>query len=181
MADWGGKTLIAHIASSLQEVFPRVTVVSKSVRTYAFLEPLGVQNISDLNPLGHPLNGIQTGLSLSDSKDNFFTTCDMPFVKSGLIALLWDIYTREDARAAVCRWRGRAEPLFGFYSKSCAGAAARAIETGKSAGDFLNALAPAVLEAEKVSAIDPLGLSFLDLDTRAEYEEVYNIGQALSR
>ena len=108
-AELNSKTLLDIAISKLEFICQEIIVVSK--------EPLKTskKNVVEKDSRFHPLVGITEGLRASQNNANIILACDMPFVSSKLIGQL--INTQADI--CLYRFKGRLEPLFGFYRKTC--------------------------------------------------------------
>ncbi len=169
LADWAGTALVAAVAGSLRRVAPRVLVVAKDTRPLAFLEGGGVEVVADSFREDHPLGGIHTGLERSRTRHAFVCACDMPFLQPRLIETLWE--ARADYDAVIPVWEQRRQPLCGIYAKGCAGLLRASIERASfGIARLFDSLKTRFFLEEEVRRADPAGLSFLDIDTREDYE-----------
>lgn len=169
LADWKGAPLVQAVVNSLLEVLPKVLVVTKNPAELAFLAGDRVRVIEDLCPDGHPMGGLFTALSGLETGHAFVAACDMPFVRPELIRELWS--SRADYDAVIPVWERKRQPLCGVYSRACAGMIRSSIEADALglARLFDDLKTRFMLEAE-VAVVDPQGLSFMDIDTREDYE-----------
>ncbi len=109
-----GRPLISHVASTLENIFGDLLLVTNVPETYAFLHwPM----TGDLYSGGGPLAGIHAALQTISTEQACIIGCDMPFVQSGLIRYMCALPGNWDA---AIPWHNRGpEPLCGVYRKSC--------------------------------------------------------------
>lgn len=169
LAEWCGTSLVESATASLLRHMPTALVVTRRPEELAFLRSPRVRVVADLHPNGHPLGGVHTALLALETSHAFVRACDMPFLQPGLVETLWEARAHFDAVIPV--WRGARQPLCGVYSAACAGPARAAIERGELGVAALFDAIPTrfCLDAE-LAAVDPEGLSFMDIDTREDYE-----------
>lgn len=112
--DLGGLQIIQHISRTLKEVFDKLIIVTNTNQTYD-IGP--AKYTSDEIPFLGPLGGILAGLKASDSKYSFITACDMPFLNKEIILTMASYLDSHEI--VVPAYKGKIEPLFGFYSSNC--------------------------------------------------------------
>lgn len=98
----------------------------------------------------------------------------MPLLRPELIETLWQ--SRADYDAVIPVWQGKRQPLCGVYASGCAGMIKASIDAdalGISAL-FDSLRTRFVLEIE-LQGVDPQGFSFVDIDTREDYERAKEI------
>ena len=171
LAPWGGKKLVEHMEAKLSPLFPEVLVLAKNRGDYGFLRGANVRVEADLLPENHPLGGIFSALSLAGTKSVFVCGCDMPLLDPELVRRLWKAGRRHDAAVPV--WNLRLEPLCGIYSKNCAPAIDAMLREGCfKIQELFNRVRTRFFLHEEVQAVDPAGLSFMDIDTRRDFKRV---------
>ncbi|MBI4061077.1 MAG: molybdenum cofactor guanylyltransferase [Elusimicrobia bacterium] len=169
LADWKGATLVETVIGSLLEVLPKVLVATKNAGELEFLQNARVRIVEDLHRDGHPMGGLLSALQRVETNRVFVAACDMPFVRPELIEALW--VSRADYDAVIPVWRGKRQPLCGIYSRDCAGimrASIREDELGISR--IFDSLRTRFMLESEVQGVDPQGFSFMDIDTREDYE-----------
>ena len=189
LIDLGGKKIIESVLDRLGAFFDKLAISTNEPEKYYYL---GVPLIGDVYPVRGPMTGIFSALSwgeaarpggsigaAEDAFFAFFVACDMPFIKSGLIARMierkneitgspgeWDVL------API--WQGRPEPLFSFYRASCLEKMEKNILAGSKRNDlslrrFLEKTVTArYLDEKEVKKIDPGGRSFININTEDE-------------
>lgn len=169
LADWKGAPLVQSVVDSLLEVMPKVVVVTKNAAELAFLKNERVTIVEDLCADGHPMGGIFTALSGLKTRHAFVAACDMPFVRPELIYALW--HSRADYDAVIPVWRDKRQPLCGVYSRACVGMIRASIaEDSLVLKHLFDLLRTRFMLEKEVAGVDPQGLSFMDIDTREDYE-----------
>ena len=169
LADWRGMTLIESVVNSLLKVLPSVMVVTKNESELAFLKNDRVSVIEDLCRDGHPMGGLFTALRDLKTGHAFVAACDMPFVRPELIEALWR--SRADYDAVIPVWKDVRQPLCGVYARGCVGMIRSAIDEGSlGITRLFDVLRTRFMLESEVLGVDPRGLSFMDIDTREDYE-----------
>lgn len=169
LADWRGTTMIEAVVNSLLKVVASVIVVTKNESELAFLNSDRVSITLDLCRDEHPMGGLFTALRDLKTGHAFVAACDMPFVRPELIEALWR--SRADYDAVIPVWKNVRQPLCGVYTRGCAGMIRSAIDADslRITRLFDDLRTRFMLESE-VLGVDPLGLSFMDIDTQEDYE-----------
>jgi molybdopterin-guanine dinucleotide biosynthesis protein A len=169
LADWKGTPLVQTVVNSLLEVLPKVLVVTKNAAELSFLESERVQVIEDLCADGHPMGGLFTALQGLQTPHAFVAACDMPFVEPRLIEAMW--HSRADYDAVIPVWREKRQPLCGVYSRGCVGLVRSSIDQDMlGISRLFDTLRTRFMLEREVAGVDPQGLSFMDIDTREDYE-----------
>ena len=175
LADWKGMTLIQSVVNSLLEVLPKVIVVTKNASELSFLNSERVRVIEDLCLDGHPMGGLFTALQGLDTGHAFVAACDMPFVRPELIRALW--HSRADYDAVIPVWKEKRQPLCGVYSRACVGMIRSSIEADTlGISRLFDDLRTRFMLEKEIEGVDPQGLSFMDIDTREDYERAKGLG-----
>lgn len=175
LADWRGAPMIASVAKAVGAVVAKTFVAVKETEPYRFLEGPRLEIVKDLLKEQHPLGGIYTALSVCPAERVFVCACDMPLLQPGLIRALLEASSGYEAAIPV--WDGEPQPLCGVYSRRCFGVIRRMTSEGRFAIRELFAIVSTrFLLEEEISAHDPEGLSFRDIDTREDYEKLKHAG-----
>lgn len=161
----GPESLLERVVGTLSEVVDEVIVVGPR------REQARIQNgrfIDDLVPHAGPLGGIATGLSQMQGDVAAVVACDLPFLNGKLVTYLLSLATGYDA--VVPRVDGRAQPTHAVYARGAIGAALRHMHGGRlSLTDLLEALDVRWVEDDEVRSIDPLALSFVNVNTPEDW------------
>ncbi|MCC6737712.1 MAG: molybdenum cofactor guanylyltransferase [Planctomycetia bacterium] len=118
LLDWGGKPLVAHVASRLSPAFEEV-VLSGDPSRYG---RLGWRCIADRGGAG-PLAGLCAAFLALPHAALFLVACDMPRIDAASAVALWPHLRSRDA--AVPLAAHGPEPLHAFYARRVLPAAAR--------------------------------------------------------
>lgn len=169
LAPWNGAPLVQSVARRLSAVCSETFVVAKHAGDLAFLSDSGIKVVADGRGEHHALGGLAAALEHSGAETVFVCACDMPFVAPALVARLVEAVRGYDAAVPV--WQGNLQPLCAVYSRACAGVARIQIAEGNlKLQDLFGVVHTRFLLEPEISAVDPDGLSFRDLDTREDYE-----------
>lgn len=123
-----GKSLVARAAETLQEVFPRVVIVSSR-------EPVTADwpHVPDLREGRGPLAGIEAALSHAASEGLegvFVLACDLPLVDTAVVERVLAAAGDGPAAAPVRDGAPGIEPLCAVYHVSCLPAVTDALDRG---------------------------------------------------
>lgn len=168
LAPWAGGTLVESVIRSLSWAAAEVLVVVKDPGPYRFLVRPGVRLVEDRYGELHAAGGVFSGLEKASTSHAFVCACDMPLIAPETLRGLWAL--RDQAPAVVPVWQGLPQPLCALYAAAFAPELGRLIDAGElGLCDGLETAGALFVDGAEV---DPTGLSFLDLDTREEYEQV---------
>ena len=79
----------------------------------------GLERINDIIEDAGPLSGLYSGLNHSRTEYNLVLSCDIPFIKTETLKLLFDEdFTQFDIVQLASK--GKSMPLIAIYKKSCA-------------------------------------------------------------
>lgn len=167
LALWNGGPLIKHTLSVLRPLFPNRMMVSKSLRDYQPLH-LDVPLVRDGIERQHPMAGVLSGLIASETEWNFLCACDMPLLRTKLIEEMIAVSSGHDAVVPV--WREKIQPLCGLYSKRCLPFIQDLLrEDHAHCVDLYGRIRTRFFSEMEISRTDPEGLSFMDVDTPADF------------
>ncbi len=164
LASWKNGTLLETVVSSIRPLMSEVLIVAKDSRAYAGFSGGKVRVVEDEDDDFHALGGIATGLSCIRTSWAFVCACDMPFIRPALIESLWAM--RAGYQAVIPIFNGFKQPLCALYSRELLellrGMKARGHLRLRSLTE-LSVVRP--LGEIEVRAVDPEGISFVDIDT----------------
>lgn len=163
---FGEEPLIAHIVSSLKDIFADVVVVLAPGQE---MPPLPVTLVRDRVAYQGPVSGIYHGLDAAGCEVGFVVSCDIPFLNHSLIChLLSQIHNHD---VVVPYWEGRYQPLFAIYRKDVRPHLHAQLQRGELRPIFLfDKVRTRKVDEEEIRRFDPEGLSFLNMNTPADYE-----------
>jgi FdhD protein len=168
-APWRGATLVETVADVLSGVFDATLIVVKDPAPFQHLERPGRRVVCDVRPEAHSLGGVRSALAHAVTERVFVCACDMPFLNAALVRGLAEL--GQGFHAVVPVWDGRLQPLCAIYARACAPAIDRLLLKERArVQDLFDLVRTRVVTEAEIRALDPEGRSFLDLDTRAEYE-----------
>jgi len=163
-----GLPMIEHVIRALRSVVPHIIVVTNTPEAYA---RYGVEVTGDVKDRRGSLVGLYSGLLRSSQDCNIVVACDMPFLNPGLLSYMAGLAEGHDA--VVPKLGELVEPLHAVYSRSLL----RVIEESISRDQWrirsvLSGQRIRYVTKEEIDRFDPLRRSFINLNTRKEYEEV---------
>lgn len=171
-----GRTLLDWVLAALEPVTASRLVVT---RTPAGLGDVGVPVVRDRLPARGPLTGLHAGLEAAPSDLCLVVACDMPLVRTDLLALLaraigpfeaavpyvGDPGVPPPAGAATAREAGL-QPLLAAYRKRALPALERLLRAGSMPTSALVSVVRArIVPPAEWRAVDPEGLSFVNVNT----------------
>jgi molybdopterin-guanine dinucleotide biosynthesis protein A len=122
----GNQNVTALLYQRLSSLFHTVQVVA------AIHKPLPLQNVNilyDRTPGLGPLGGLLTALENTQDDYTFILPCDLPFIQTEMIDLLWQ--NRNDADVIIPCHGNKTEPLSAFYHKRCIPFIKQSLREGK--------------------------------------------------
>ncbi|MFP6888559.1 MAG: molybdenum cofactor guanylyltransferase [Nitrospinota bacterium] len=163
-----GRPAISGIADSLRAVFSDVFVVANNAAPF---EKIGFRVSADIFEGNDSLGGLHAAVSAAGAARVFVTGCDMPFLQRSLLSGLASLAADWDVVIPI--HRGFPEPLCAVYGSACEGPIRRRIEGGKlKMIGFHDEVRVRRVEEPEWRAWDPSGLSFRNLNTPGEYQEI---------
>jgi molybdopterin-guanine dinucleotide biosynthesis protein A len=138
-----------------------VLVITNEPELYLHLD---VTIVRDVIPRQGPLGGIYTGLLFAQGKSVFVTACDMPFVQTAVVSRMVQLATDYDV--VVPEKIEGLEPLHAIYSSRCLPHIEKMLADGTlQVINFFPAVKVYRLSSEEIGQLDPLGLSFFNINT----------------
>jgi molybdenum cofactor guanylyltransferase len=159
--------LIIHIVRRLQSLFAETIVVAAPGQE---LPSLPVTIVRDEVAYQGPVGGIFYGLKAASKKCSFVTSCDVAFLNPRLISFLISQISNYDV--VVPYWGERLQPLHAVYRRSVLPLLESQIEHEELRPVYLfDKVRTHKVGEEEIRRFDPEGLSFLNMNTPADYEE----------
>lgn len=125
--------------------------------------------VCDIFPEKGPLGGIYTGLSVSSTRYNVVTACDLPFLQRDLLRYM--VSKAPGFDAVVPRMRSFIEPLCAIYSKRCMNIIAGLISENRLRIQcLLERVEVRYIDEDEIDSFDPAHLSFLNINTAADLD-----------
>jgi molybdopterin-guanine dinucleotide biosynthesis protein A len=164
---------VVRTAQKLAALSDDLIVVANRVATYEPLR-LPARLLRDERPGEGSLMGIYSGLKAARFSHALVVACDMPFLS---LPLLRHMATLADGYDVVIpRLGGKSEPLHAIYGNACLPAMSRLLDSG---GRQIIAFFPEVrvryVEEPEVDVLDPLHLSFLNVNTPEDWDRVQQL------
>jgi molybdopterin-guanine dinucleotide biosynthesis protein A len=166
-----GQTLIEQIVAKLDRLSGDVILVTDSPKKYDHLE---VRLVGDIYPGKGALGGIYSGLRVATNAYSLVVACDMPFLDLNLLRYMILLARGHDV--VIPKIRGFPEPLHAIYSKSCLEPIERLLARGGlKIIDFFSEVRVRYVEESQVDIFDPQHLSFFNVNTLSDLEELKNL------
>jgi len=175
-----GRPLISYVIESFRPVVDEIIVVVGSkgrIPNYRNALEDDIQIFPDMYDDGSPLIGLITGLTHAKGTYAVVAACDMPFINSDLVELLF-LLSFELNGTLLIKPNGWIEPLPAVYKVDIGMNRANRMRIH---GDLrlrkvLETLPDvARIQVERLKVIDPELRSFFDLDTKDMYDEALRI------
>ncbi|MDO8926279.1 MAG: molybdenum cofactor guanylyltransferase [Sideroxyarcus sp.] len=159
-----GKTLLAHVTDTMQQLFPKVIVSVRQLRA-----GVDLPQVCDEVEASGPLAGLIAGLAQADTPWVFAVACDMPFVTEAVVLHLASC--RGGHQAVVPMVGGYPQPLAAFYATGTLEAMRISLAAGdRSLRGVLEKLDVRYVSEAELRECDPQLRSFFDLDTPQDYQ-----------
>jgi molybdopterin-guanine dinucleotide biosynthesis protein A len=163
-----GQSLIEQIVAKLVRLSDDVIIVTNSPEKYDRLE---AKLVGDIYPGKGALGGIYSGLRAAANAYSLVVACDMPFLDLNLLRYMILLARGHDV--VIPRIGGLLEPLHAIYSQSCLEPIDRLLARGGlKIIDFFSEVRVRYVEEDEVDIFDPQHLSFFNVNTPNDLEEV---------
>jgi len=164
-----GETFLERAVSLLRGVCQEVIVAASPGQPLP--DPQGCKIVTDEQPGLGPLGGLVAGLAASSDEWHLALACDLPLVRSEMLRLLSD--TAQGVDAVVPHAGGRLQPLIAAYSRACLEPGRETLGSGRRAvAAMLDRVKVRILEEEELREADPDLVSFYNVNTWEEYQDV---------
>ena len=168
-----GQPLIEHVVAKLTKLSDDVIIVTNSPENYNHLE---AKLVGDIYPGKGSLGGIYSGLRAATNAHSLVVACDMPFLDLNLLRYMILLASGHDV--VIPRIGGFPEPLHAIYSKSCLEPIDRLLARGGlKIIDFFSEVRVHYVEEDEVDIFDPQHLSFFNVNTPNDLEEVKKLAR----
>jgi molybdopterin-guanine dinucleotide biosynthesis protein A len=169
-----GVPLLTHLCERLAPFFPEIVVVRAPGQELpwgaAGPPPPGVSVAEDAVTDQGPVAGICAGLAATRAELAFVVSCDVPFLNPRLGARMVELTEGYDV--VVPQWEGRLHPLQAVYRGRVLPLLEEQLASGRRrAVDLYERVPVRKLSEEEIRAVDPLGRTFLNMNTPKEYQE----------
>ncbi len=156
----GEKTLLQHVADTLQPLFPQLLLSVRQPRP-----ELAYPQICDTLENAGALAGLLAGLAAAPTDWVFAVACDMPFLHPAVVRHL--AAQRDGFQAVVPVVQGHEQPLAAFYHRSCLATFTQQPHNGMR--KQLQHLTVCYVPDTALTPLDPALHSFFDLDTPQDW------------
>lgn len=174
MLSFMGTPLIARVVETMRLVTEDIILVGQDLARFAWLK--GVRMYQDILPGIGPLAGIYTALQHALNPRCLIAACDMPFLNPTLLAFLGR--TAAGWEAVVPSIRGRLQPLHAVYARSCLPLLSEMLRRGRHCPlDIYSRARTCYVTEEELRIYDPGLLSFLNVNTPADWENALRLSQ----
>jgi molybdopterin-guanine dinucleotide biosynthesis protein A len=168
-----GQSLIEHIVAKLTRLSDDVIIVTNSPDEYDHLE---ARLVGDIYPGKGALGGIYSGLRAAANAYSLVVACDMPFLDLNLLRYMIILAREHDV--VIPRIGGLTEPLHAIYSKNCLEPIDRLLARGGlKIIDFFSEVRVRYVEEGEVDIFDPQHLSFFNVNTPNDLEEMKKLAR----
>ena len=163
-----GKPLIEHILERVAGLGDQLLLVTNQPENYAYL---GLQMASDPVPGAGALPGLHTALQAAKGDHILLVACDMPFIQRLLLEKL--LALRFEADLIVPFWENNYQTTLAVYARRpFLVAVSAALQRGqKRLISFYDDITVLKIDEEAITAVDPAGISFFNINTPAELAE----------
>jgi molybdopterin-guanine dinucleotide biosynthesis protein A len=164
-----GQTLLARTVDKAAALSDDVIVVTNNPGRYQYLG-LDVRFVPDEQPGEGALMGLYSGLRAARHGAALAVACDMPFLNALLLQYMLAKSTSYDI--VVPRLKNDLlEPLHAIYSKRCLAFMAQLLAQGRRRiFAFYADVRVHYVEEETIARFDPLHLSFVNVNTPADWQ-----------
>jgi molybdopterin-guanine dinucleotide biosynthesis protein A len=166
----GERTFLDHLLDTLRPFVAEMFLVTRDPSLYA-PQP-GVSVVTDRYEVRSSLTGIQAGLFHCRTPFAFVAACDIPLLQKGMVELLLQECS-DGVDVAVPIYKGYFEPLCAVYSRKCLPAVEDLLEQGRlKIINLFDRVRVKTVGEEQLLRADPELLSFVNINTKADYERV---------
>jgi molybdenum cofactor guanylyltransferase len=170
----GGHRIIDRQLDVLRRIAEPVFAVSSHAAPADADIPIARDRYPDHGALG----GIFTAIAESPHDRTLVVACDMPFLNGPLLAYMAGL----DADVVIPRSARGLEPLCAVYSKACLDPIRSRLERGVLEAAMLpEGVQVAEVGLEVLTAYDPDGLLFVNVNTPHDYERATEVFERLSK
>ncbi len=166
LAILNGIPIIEHVINSLKNIFNNIVISGeKPYSNY----PL----IKDIYKNRDSIGGIYSVLKSIDTEYAFITACDMPFIEENAIKLL--LNNIDNNHLIIPKIKGKFQPLFAIYSKSCILPIEELMSTNKlKISHLINKVKTKIINEEDFKKICNVNKNFFNINSEKDFEKAIN-------
>jgi molybdopterin-guanine dinucleotide biosynthesis protein A len=169
-----GRPLLVRTLDRLAPISEDLIVVTNHPRRYEHLG-LAARLVPDERPGVGSLMGIYSGLKAAHHGHALVVACDMPFLSLPLLRHLLALAPGYDV--VIPRLGDDVEPLHAVYGKACLPAMERVLAQGRRRiVAFFDDVRVRYVTAAEIAPLDPQHLSFVNVNTPQDWEQVQALG-----
>jgi molybdopterin-guanine dinucleotide biosynthesis protein A len=163
-----GRPLIEHVLAALRQAAGTIIIVTNSPAAYASYD---AEIVGDEGEKRGSLIGLYSGLLRSRDDYSIVVACDMPFLNPGLLSHMAGLAHGYDA--VLPRSGDLVEPLHAVYGRHLLPVIKSSIDRDdRRIRSIFQERRIRYVSEEEMDRFDPRRRSFINLNTRKEYEEV---------
>jgi molybdopterin-guanine dinucleotide biosynthesis protein A len=168
-----GQPMVARAVGKLSTLSDDLVVVTNAPERYQRLG-LPVRLVPDLQPGAGSLMGVYSGLRVVRHSHALLVACDMPFLNLALLEYMLSLISDHDV--IIPRVGELLEPLHAIYSRACLPHMARLLDTGqRKISACLSEVRVRYVEEDEIRGFDPQHLSFMNVNTPADWKLVQEL------
>lgn len=172
-----GKPLVRWIIDQTADIAAETLIVSNQPAHYKQFE---LPVYPDLIPGIGALGGLYTAVHYAQFEYIFVLACDMPFVYKAVLQHMLKRIETADVLIPFLNDRTKLEPFRALYRKSCEKPILNAIQAGKRrAISFFAEVKVQEMAFSEISALDPDGISFYNINTPEDVQQAEIIAASL--
>ena len=176
-----GEKMLLHRVLDVLSVLGRevIIVASENIRLPDISSYPQARIVDDFYPGRGLLGGIYTGLAATESDYNFVVASDMPFLNVNLLRHMLSL--ADGADLVAFREGDRFEPLHAVYSRRCLDALAGLMRHDNARIlEIVDSVKTRYLAPEDLAAMDPMRLSFFNINTENDLTRAREIAKGIS-
>jgi molybdopterin-guanine dinucleotide biosynthesis protein A len=168
-----GQPLVARTVHKLAALSDDLVIVANDRERYEALD-LPVRLVPDERPGVGSLMGIYSGLRAARNRHALVVGCDMPYLNLALLRYM--VPLADDHDVVIPRVGGFLEPLHAIYGRACLPAMKRLLDRGRrQIIAFFDEVRVRYVEEGEVDRFDPQHLSFVNVNTRQDWDRVQGL------
>jgi molybdopterin-guanine dinucleotide biosynthesis protein A len=160
----GGRRIVERVRDVLLPHVHEALIVTNTPELYAFL---GLPMVADVYPDHGSLGGIYSGLKAAPGDVAFTVACDMPFLKSEVVALV--VARAGEGDVVVPRIGAQHETMHAAYAKACLPhIEARLVARQLKITGFFDAVRVVEISEEELARFGDPAVTFMNVNTPEE-------------